>query len=99
MMASQEKSIHNADSSFTEIAVWWDRAVGGFYLSKATVPESAINRGGMVALLPAVKVYTAIQALQNPYNAAEHGESWQVAAHAWDQCHATVLQTLHPPTL
>ena len=31
--------------------VWWDRATGGFYLSRSSVPDSVMLRGGVVELV------------------------------------------------
>ena len=40
---------------------WWDRAVGGFYLSYQSIPEKDIKRGGIVALYTASPVTPAAQ--------------------------------------
>lgn len=33
--------------------VWWDRAIGGFYLSESSIPAGARSEGRIVALVPA----------------------------------------------
>lgn len=54
----------------SEAEYWLDKAVGGFYLSKESVPESAWKRGGMVGLVKAATP-TATKAVSS-----DAGEWW-----------------------